>query len=352
MRIAYAPYMLYFRQPAGTSRGILTQKPTCLIKLYDESDPYHYGIGEAALFPGLSPETGNRFGAKMLELLANVALGRPTDLSETSSIAYGFEQAINDFASGGKGIYYQSPFVEGKTEITINGLVWMGDFETMIERIREKVEQGFKCIKLKVGAIDWNQELEMVRYVRETFPTRELELRLDANGGFSPENALDRLDRLSRFDIHSIEQPIKPGNPKAMGEICRHSPIPVALDESLIGVYTSGQKEKLLDETTPAYIILKPALCGGFSGAEEWIALANQRNIGWWATSALESNVGLNALAQWIGKMNPQMPQGLGTGGLFTDNFTTPIYLEGETLHYNPLAPLDKSQFDNLDWRE
>lgn len=352
MRIAYAPYMLHFRQPAGTSRGILTQKPTCFIKLYDENEPSRFGIGEAALFPGLSQETGNRFGAKMIELLANVALGRPTDLSEVSSIAYGFEQAIKDFASGGKGIYFQSPFTQGNSSITINGLVWMGDFEKMISRIEDKVAQGFKCIKLKVGAIDWQQELDMVRFVRESFPSKQLELRLDANGGFTSDNALERIDLLSRYDIHSIEQPIKPDNPEEMREICRCSQIPVALDESLIGVYSTDQKERLLDETSPAYIILKPALCGGFSGAEEWIEIAGQRNIGWWATSALESNVGLNALAQWIARINPKMPQGLGTGALFTDNFETPIYLEGEQLHYNPDKPLDKSQFQSLDWRE
>lgn len=351
MRLAYAPYMLDFKEPAGTSRGILTQKPTCLLKIYDESNPDIYGIGEAALFPGLSPEAGDRFGYKMLELFANVAIGRPTDLSEFSSIQYGFEQALRDFASGGTGLYFDSPFVAGTKSIEINGLIWMGDFDTMISRIDKKISEGFRCVKMKIGAIDWEKELEMVAYVRSNFKESTLEIRLDANGAFPPDEALDRLKQLSAYDIHSIEQPIRQGNPKEMAKLCQLSPIPIALDEELIGIYSHEAKEKLLREIMPAYIILKPALCGGFSGSREWISLATQNNVGWWVTSALESNVGLNALAQWVATLDTTMPQGLGTGNLYTNNFITPVYLEGDVLRYNPAMPLDKSQFDNLDWR-
>lgn len=352
MRLAYALYMLRFKEPAGTSRGVLNQKPTCFIKIYDEKNPECYGLGEAALFPGLSPEAGDHFGMKIIQLLANVALGRPTDLSSASSIQYGFEQAINDFANGGKGIYFPSDFTAGNSSIEINGLIWMGDFNRMIQRIDEKVAAGFRCIKMKVGALEWEKELEMIKYVRESFPSHKLQLRLDANGGFTYENALSRLDSLARYDIHSIEQPIKAGSFKEMAEICERSPIPVALDEELIGKSSTEERRDTLDSIHPAYIILKPALCGGFSGAEEWINLANERNIGWWVTSALESNIGLNALAQWVATLRNSMPQGLGTGNLFLNNIETPVFLEKDRLHYDPAKTIDRAAINALDWRE
>ena len=352
MRLAYAPYNLKFKAPAGTSRGILNEKQTYLIKIWDESDPSRYGIGEASLFRGLSAEDNDRYEFKLVETLANVALGIPTDLSRHSSIQFGLEQAIFDFSNGCKGIYFPSDFTASRQSITINGLVWMGSFDEMIERIEQKISQGFKCVKLKIGAIDFIKELEMVKHIRRHFDADTLEIRVDANGGFSMDNAIARLARLAELDVHSIEQPIRQGHWDLMAFLCRVSPLDIALDEELIGITDLRSKIEMLDTIRPKYIILKPSLCGGFSGAMEWIKLADERNIGWWVTSSLESNIGLNALSQWVATLNTSMPQGLGTGGLFTNNFESPIYLDGEQLKFNAEQPFDYSQFDNLDWRE
>lgn len=343
--------MLKFRQPAGTSRGVLTEKPTYLLKVYDENNPEVYGLGEASVFPGLSPEADGRYEYKLVEVLANIALGKQTDLTRYPSIKFGLEQALRDFSSGGRGLYFPSSFTKGNTGIRINGLVWMGTLDEMKARVQEKLNAGFKCIKLKVGALDWKSELEMIRAIRADHSAEELEIRLDANGGFPEAEALSRLEELAPLHIHSIEQPIKPGNPDLMAMLCLRSPIPIALDESLIGMYTPGAKQMLLDYIMPAYIILKPTLCGGFSGAEEWIKFAEQRGVGWWVTSALESNVGLNALAQWTATLGNRMPQGLGTGQLFTNNIPSPLYIEGEKLHYNAKKRIDRSMLDQLDWR-
>lgn len=352
MRIAYAPYVLKFRNPAGTSRGVLTEKPTFFIKLFDENDPSRFGIGECSVFPGLSPEADGNYVYKLMELLANIALGRDTDLSRHSSIQLGLEQAIRDYTGGCRHVYFPSSFTEGKSAIEINGLVWMGNFDEMISRIDEKVAAGFKCIKLKIGAIDWNREVEMIEYVRRRYIEADLEIRVDANGGFPMDAALPRLKRLADLGVHSIEQPIPAGNPDLMAMLCSVSPVPIALDESLIGVYGSEEKVELLDTVRPAYIILKPSLCGGFSGAEEWISLAKQRGIGWWVTSALESNVGLNALAQWTATLGVSMPQGLGTGGLYLNNIDCPLVLESDRLRYDASIPISDKVYSQLDWRE
>lgn len=350
MRIAFAPYLLHFKEPGGTSRGVLTEKPTFMIKVFDESDPAHFGIGEAAVFPGLSPEADGNYVWKLTELMANVAIGKATDLTRHSSIQFGFEQALLDFSSGCRGIYFQSPFTAGKSDIEINGLVWMGDFDRMIERIESKLKEGFHCVKLKIGAIDWRKEIEMVRYIRDCYSPEQLMIRVDANGGFTMDDALPRLKMLADLGVHSIEQPIKAGNPELMAFLCQVSPLPVALDEELIGKSTVEEKTEMLDVIRPAYIILKPALCGGFSGGNEWISLAEERGIGWWITSALESNVGLNAIAQWTASTGAQGPQGLGTGGVFTDNFLTPVSLKDDRLHFDPDLQFDYSQFDSLKW--
>lgn len=352
MRLAYAPYLLKFRQPAGTSRGVMTEKPTYILKIWDEADPSHFGLGEASVFPGLSLEADGRYEYKIVELLANVAIGKQTDLSRFPSLQFGFEQALRDFASGGKGLYFPSPFTEGKRELEINGLVWMGSIEEMQRRVEEKLQAGFRCLKFKVGALDWNSELAMVRAVRERFSPGELEIRLDANGGFPENEALGRLRALEPLAIHSIEQPVKPGNPDLMAMLCRESPVPVALDESLIGMHSRAAKEMLLDYIQPQYIILKPTLCGGFSGAEEWISLADERKTGWWVTSALESNVGLNALAQWSATLNNPMPQGLGTGQLFTNNLPSPLELDGDRLRFDTSFVRNPEDYSGLDWRE
>lgn len=352
MRMAFAPYRLLFKEPGGTSRGVMTEKPTFLIKLYDERQPEIYGIGEAGVFPGLSPEADGNYVNKLIELLANIAIGRPTDLSRHPSIQSGLEQAIRDFTGGCRGIYFPSAFTQGESEITINGLIWMGDSDTMMSRVEEKLALGFHCLKLKIGAIDWQKELEMIRLIRNRYSENELQIRVDANGAFSPYEALGRLRQLAELGIHSIEQPIRAGNPELMATLCRESPLPIALDEELIGKFTSEEKRATIETIRPAYIILKPSLIGGFSGAQEWIGLAEEAGVRWWVTSALESNVGLNALAQWTANLGVTMPQGLGTGGVFTNNFTTPLSLHGEKLSYSPDVSLDHGQFANLHWNE
>lgn len=352
MRLQFAPYVLKFKEPAGTSRGVLTEKITCILRLFDENAPETYGIGEAAIFPGLSPEADDRFFYKLMELQANVRLGLKTDLEKFPSLQCGFEQAIRDFSGGGRGIYFESPFVHGESAIEINGLIWMGDYERMIERIEKKLAEGFRCIKLKIGAIDWHKEVDMIEYIRDRYDASRVEIRVDANGGFDMDNAIPRLKRLADLHVHSIEQPIKAGNPMLMRFLCDISPLPIALDEELIGKFTRAEKISVLDEIRPAYIVLKPSLTGGFSGASEWIELAEERNIGWWVTSSLESNIGLDALAQWVATLRTVMPQGLGTGALFTNNFGSPLKLEGDRLTFDPLAHIDRKVFDNLDWRE
>lgn len=352
MRLEFAPYLLEFKEPAGTSRGVLKNKPTFFIKVYDEENPDNFGIGEAAVFPDLSPEADGNYVWKLTELMANVAIGRPTDLSRHSSIQFGFEQALLDFSNGSRGVYYPSPFTQGESEIEINGLIWMGDYDRMIERIETKISDGFKCIKLKIGALDWSKELDMLKFIRKNFDDKDLIIRVDANGGFSFEDCLDKLNELAKLNVHSIEQPIKYGNPLQMRELCRLSPIPIALDEELIGKSSLKERIETLEKISPQFIILKPALCGGFSGASEWIEEAEKRNIGWWITSALESNVGLNSIAQFSAAINARGPQGLGTGSLFVNNFTTPLALDKDKLHFNPKQSLDYSQFNNLKWHK
>lgn len=350
MRLEFAPYLLQFKEPSGTSRGILNEKPTFFLKIYDENDPSHFGIGEAAVFPGLSPEADGNYVWKLTELLANVAIGKETDLNRYSSIQFGLEQAIYDYSNGCKGLYFPSDFTSGEKSIEINGLIWMGDFHKMIERIESKIKEGFKCIKLKIGAIDWDKELEMIKMIRMYYSGKELMIRVDANGGFDFTDCFKKLEKLADLEVHSIEQPIKPGNPKQMAELCHHSPISIALDEELIGKASDAERVKLLDEIIPQFIILKPALCGGFSGASQWIEEAEKRDIGWWITSALESNVGLNAIAQFTSAMKAKGPQGLGTGNLFTNNFETPISLKQDQLSFNPDSSFDYTQFSNLNW--
>ena len=350
MRLEFAPYLLNFKLPAGTSRGVLTEKPTFLIKVYDENQPEHFGIGEAAVFPGLSPEADGNYVWKLTELLANVAIGRETDLSRYSSIQFGFEQALLDFSNCCKGCYFPSEFTKGKDSIEINGLIWMGNFDAMMERIEDKINDGFKCIKIKIGSIAWEKELEMIRSIRQNFGKDIITIRVDANGAFTYDSCFPKLEELAKLEVHSIEQPIKAGHLKEMKVICKDSPVPVALDEELIGKGILEEKERIIEEIRPQYLVLKPALCGGFSGASEWIKMAEENGIGWWITSALESNVGLNALAQYVTTLHKSLPQGLGTGNLFVNNFEVPLYLKHDKLEYNPEQKFDYNQFKDLKW--
>ncbi|MCA1747017.1 MAG: o-succinylbenzoate synthase [Bacteroidales bacterium] len=258
------------------------------------------------------------------------------DLSDYPAIRFGLETALRDLQQGGKRLLYPSDFTSGTTGIPINGLIWMSHKQEMLSRIAEKLDQGFKVLKMKVGALSFDDELEILRAVREEHPPSRLELRLDANGAWQPNEALDKLKVLSKFGIHSVEQPIAAGAPEAMARICINSPVPIALDEELIGVQAPEQKEQLLAAIKPHFIILKPSLLGGFAASEEWIGLAEKQGTGWWITSALESNIGLNAIAQWTTTLNTSLPQGLGTGSLFANNVPSPLTVTGSRLFYRP----------------
>lgn len=347
MRASYCKYTLRFRVPAGTSRGVMTEKTTYFLKLEDEAVPGVCGIGECALFKGLSADDAPGYEDKLRELCANIRRDTDTDLSAWPSIRFGLETAIYDFSNGGRRMPFPSDFTEGKAGIPINGLVWMGDKEEMIARVDEKLKAGFTTVKIKVGAIDFESELEVVKHVRKVFPPEAVAIRLDANGGFTPENALLRLEALSRYGIHSIEQPIRQGQWEEMRRICEESPIDVALDEELIGIGKPEEMGRMLDEVRPRYIILKPSLVGGFSGAEAWMRQAAVRGIGGWITSALESNAGLNAIAQWTARMGAELPQGLGTGSLYTNNIGSPLRQAGESLFYDPAGSWE---FPEMDW--
>lgn len=346
LRASYRKYILHFKEPSGTSRGVLREKETYYIRVWDEADGSLFGLGECALFRGLSADDRPDYEARLQQVCRQVHRWEELPLEGWSSIRFGLEMALADLRHGGRRICFPSPFTAGDEGIAINGLIWMGDREAMLQRIRAKLEEGFHCVKLKIGAIDFESELELLRYVRRRFGSGDVELRVDANGAFSPDGALPKLEALARYGLHSVEQPIRPGQWDAMARICDLSPVPVALDEELIGVEGEAAKVELLDRIRPRYLVLKPALTGGFSGAEEWIRLAERHGAGWWITSALESNVGLNALAQWTYGLNNPLPQGLGTGLLYTDNIPSPLYLSGEQLRYDPRGRWDLSSID------
>ena len=330
----YKKYNLQFRNPATTSRATMLEKETYFIKIWDETNPNIYGIGECAIFRGLSADDDVNYEAHLKRICDNINQISPKEI-EQSSIRFGVETALNDLANNGQRIIFNSNWLDGYNPIPINGLVWMGNQSEMLNRIIEKIEAGFSCIKLKIGGIDFNKEIKLLRFIRGNFSADDLQIRLDANGAFAPENALEYLDKLSKYSIHSIEQPIKQGQWSAMAEICQKSPIPIALDEELIGINEFSLKEKMLSTIKPHYIILKPSLCGGFLGSNEWIELANKHSIGWWITSALESNIGLNAIAQWVATLNTKMPQGLGTGNLYINNIPSPICQIDDVLTYD-----------------
>ena len=330
----YQKYNLQFRNPAITSRATMLEKETYFIKIWDETNPNIYGIGECAIFRGLSADDDVNYEAHLKRICDNINQISPKEI-EQSSIRFGVETALNDLANNGQRIIFNSNWLDGYNPIPINGLVWMGNQSEMLNRIIEKIEAGFSCIKLKIGGIDFNKEIKLLRFIRGNFSADDLQIRLDANGAFAPENALEYLDKLSKYSIHSIEQPIKQGQWSAMAEICQKSPIHIALDEELIGINEFSLKGKMLSTIKPHYIILKPSLCGGFLGSNEWIELANKHSIGWWITSALESNIGLNAIAQWVATLNTKMPQGLGTGNLYINNIPSPICQIDDVLTYD-----------------
>ena len=334
MEVRFGKYTLDFKRPSGTSRGVLHQKETYFIEIIEVG---RRGIGECGLFHGLSHDDSPEFESQLAKVCD--ALQKGEDVSTLCagfpSIQMGVEMALLSFNSPTPFQLFDNEFGHGRQPIAINGLVWMGDLEFMRKQVFDKIKSGFDCIKIKIGALDFVVECQLLAEIRERYSAEEVTLRVDANGAFSVNEALKKLHQLAAFDIHSIEQPIAVGQHKAMADLCAKTPLPIALDEELIGVLKSTEKATLLERINPQYIILKPSLLGGFSASEEWIQLAKERKIGWWVTSALESNIGLNAVAQWTASLNIKMPQGLGTGSLFTNNIESPLVVSEGVLRYD-----------------
>lgn len=340
MKATYHRYILDFKRPSGTSRGVMTQKETWFIILEKDGKK---GIGECGILRGLSADDRPDYEAKLQWTCENIHLGKDQlweALIEFPSIQFGVEMAFQSLVSETPFLLFPSEFTEGTKSMKINGLIWMGEAGFMKQQIEEKLAQGFGCVKLKIGAIDFEKELQLLGLIRKNFTPEEVEIRVDANGAFNSGDALVKLNQLSEFKLHSIEQPIPKKNTDSMAELCKTTPLPIALDEELIGVFSLVEKEQLLQKIKPQYIILKPSFVGGFRGTQEWITLAEKHQIGWWITSALESNIGLNAIAQWTFLQQNSMPQGLGTGALYTNNFDCPLVVSEGKLWYN----------NTLDW--
>ncbi|HEX9979091.1 MAG TPA: o-succinylbenzoate synthase [Flavobacterium sp.] len=339
MKATYKRYVLNFKRPSGTSRGVMTEKETWFIILENNG---RKGIGECGLLRSLSIDDRPDYEVKLQWVCQNIHLGEQAlweNLIEFPSIQFGVETAFRSLASENSFLLFPSAFTNGSQSIPINGLVWMGDEDFMLQQIEEKIRDGFTCIKLKIGAINFEKELSVLRFIRSRFPKDKIEIRLDANGAFSSADALNKITQLTGFEIHSIEQPIQVNQHDTMSELSKITKIPIALDEELIGVFNFGEKDALLQKIMPQYIILKPSLIGGFRGMTEWIEAAEKYNVGWWITSALESNIGLNAIAQWTYIQQNNMPQGLGTGSLYTNNFTAPLTVRNGQLWYAPDQP-------------
>lgn len=305
------------------------------------------GIGECGILKGLSFDDRNGYENKLTEVCKHIEqIDLLSTLDRWPSIQFGAEMALIDFHSRAPRILFPSRFTQGESGIPINGLIWMGEPVFMYKQIEKKLREKFTCIKLKIGAINWEAEWKLLKEIRNDFPSDIIDLRVDANGAFTKDEAPAKMEALAKLDIHSIEQPIQAGNWKAMAEVCLNSPLPVALDEELIGINGPRQRRELLDVIKPQYIIIKPSLLGGFSASKEWISLAKQRRIGWWVTSALESNIGLNAMAQWTYTLGNELPQGLGTGQLFSNNIPSPLLIKQGELFHNPLMNWDLRIFD------
>jgi len=334
LKATYHKYNLQFKKPSGTSRGIMTEKETWFIIL--ESDGKK-GIGECGILRGLSCDDRPDYEEKLQWVCHHIHLGKEQlweQLLEFPSIQFGVEMAFLSLASQNPFLLFPSDFTSGKKSIAINGLIWMGNEAEMAQQIDEKIAQGFNCIKLKIGALNFDKELGLLRFIRQHFSPNQIEIRVDANGAFDLNTALYKLSQLAEFELHSIEQPIGKNNTDSMAVLCKQTPFPIALDEELIGIFSLAEKEALLKKIRPQFIILKPSFVGGFRGTKEWITIAEKHQIGWWITSALESNIGLNAIAQWTFLQQNSMPQGLGTGALYTNNFDCPLEVDQGQLWY------------------
>ncbi len=338
LKADYKKHTFIFKTPGGTSRGILNTKDSWYIRVWDEDNPDRKGVGECSIIKGLSYDDRPEYEERLKQLVENINESGEVlfaGLEEFPSIFFGLETAMMDLQTGGKRIMFPSEFTEGEASIPINGLVWMGTPEFMQQQIEQKLDVGFKCIKLKIGAIDFESEIELLKKIRSRYDETTVELRVDANGAFTSGDVWQKLQELSKLKIHSIEQPIKAGNVELMEELCRNTPIPIALDEELIGIIDEEEKAELIEFIKPQYIILKPSLLGGIDMSEEWIEIAEENEVDWWVTSALEGNIGLNAIAQWVYELENPLPQGLGTGQLFTNNIKSPLKIENGELWYD-----------------
>lgn len=336
MKAYYKKHILEFKRPSGTSRGVLNKKETFYLILQKENQT---GIGECGILRGLSVDDRSDYEEKLQWTCKNIHLGENellSELIEFPSIQFGLETAFKSLNSKTCFDLFPSDFTKGISDISINGLIWMGDKSYMKQQISDKLKEGFSCIKMKIGAIDFETEIELLKSIRKEFSATDITLRVDANGAFEFSEALEKLNILSELDLHSIEQPIKQNQWEKMAELCSKTPLPIALDEELIGIFKREEKIKLLDTIKPQYIILKPSLVGGFQGSDEWILLSEGRKIDWWMTSALESNVGLNAISQYTFTKNNDLPQGLGTGSLYTNNIESPLKVKNGGIWYNP----------------
>lgn len=345
-RINIRPYTLHFKQPAGTSRGVYTDHRVWYVVFTDEADHAHCGIGECAPLHDLSCDYDASYAERLAAFCKITAEKQAIDtklLRDYPSILFGLETAMRHYTQATWQLWH-TPFSQGKQGIPINGLIWMADYQQMRQQIEAKLAQGFRCIKLKIGAIDFAKELNLLRFIRSHYTADEITIRVDANGNFANEQALSKLQQLAELGIHSIEQPIKAGQWHEMAQLTATTPLPIALDEELIGVNNPTEKRKLLETIRPHYIILKPSLHGGITGTTEWIELAEELHIDWWITSALESNIGLNSIAQWCATFNNPLPQGLGTGMLYTNNIELPLAIKGHELWFNPEGDLSAFQ--------
>lgn len=330
------PRILHFKQPAGTSRGTYTTRKVWYIYLSTTEYPERVGVGECAPLPKLSCDDLPDYEQILCNACRCLEQTGELDteaLRDYPSILFGLETALRHYETQSWALW-DTPFSRGETGIPINGLIWMGDFDRMLQQIEVKMQSGYRCIKLKIGAINFEKELALLKHIRAHYSAREIELRVDANGAFSPIDAMEKLNRLAELELHSIEQPIRAGQWEEMARLTADTPLPIALDEELIGCNTPEGKQDLLTSVRPQYIILKPSLHGGISGGNEWIAEAEKQHIGWWITSALESNIGLNAIAQWCATFRNPLPQGLGTGLLFTDNIEMPLEIRKDCLWF------------------
>ena len=334
MEASYFKHVLKFKSPSGTSRGVLKTKDSWFIVIRDQD---RIGVGECSLIEGLSPDPLQTFEKTLNEVCKNIKFGLDyfyEKLSSYPSILFGLETAYLSLKSASPFLLFKSSFTKHAANIPINGLVWMGEKKFMQTQILEKIKSGFDCIKIKIGALDFETEIALLKNVRKEFSEKDIEIRVDANCAFSFDNALEKLKYLSDFSLHSIEQPIETGQWENMAYLCENSPLDIALDEELIGL-PNDDKDKMVSAINPKYIILKPSLIGGIKQSEEWISVAKKNNIQWWVTSALESNVGLNAISQWVFNKSLSMKQGLGTGQLFSNNISCSLYIKEGCLYYN-----------------